>query len=198
GKSWECIACDNRRKEISVIPFKGTATTHWEGMLNTNLHTRLVERMREVLREEREYPYLSENCLIRLREMRRMACEMGITEEWIVQQGTTGLYLFPWMGTTKLRTLQLALRTLGVNASIAPSGFAPIYLDLEHFFGGRYGLQRILSRLEAEEIDLDALPVKAAQRSMCKFDSALPAELLEKQLRSEMLAPLTKEDWGME
>ena len=96
---------DLARKLIYVRSVKGKMEIAWPGD-SGEVHTRIVERMRQVLLEDTEYPYLQPQALARLREARTVARNTGMLEKPLVHLGGYTWAFFPWLGTRSFRTLR--------------------------------------------------------------------------------------------
>ncbi|MCL2106029.1 MAG: DEAD/DEAH box helicase [Oscillospiraceae bacterium] len=181
GRTWQTLSCDEAKRVITVHPARGAAETRWESFARGRMHARLLERMREILRSDTDYAYLSAGARLRLSETREIARQWGITERWTISFADGGYAVFPWVDTAQLQTLRLALRRQGIAGQLCPSEFNPIYLTTDR------DPTRALACLRAEGIDIDQLPVPDRLRAKSKFDPFLPPELLLKQTRCEEL-----------
>jgi ATP-dependent Lhr-like helicase len=183
ARCWQVAACDETHKIITVVPAQKTAKTKWASHAKLRLHTHVLEKMREVLLRQTEYPYLSPESRAALGRMRALG--MQISPEGVAALGG-GLAWFPWIDTRQLQALQLALKAQGVEAQVAPGGFNPVYLECERCT--EQELRRALAAIGRKGIDaatLDPGYLKMRQRS--KFDDFLPRELLFAQARAECL-----------
>ena len=79
GRVWEVEELDIQRKLIYVQPVEGKMEVSWPGDYG-EVHTRIAERMRQVLREDTVYPYLKPNAQKRLEVARHVARNTGLTE----------------------------------------------------------------------------------------------------------------------
>ena len=64
------------------------------GMCPGDINTKVLEKMKDVLRENTVYPYLMKNAVARLGEARRAAVNSGMTEEPLICLGGDGWCLF--------------------------------------------------------------------------------------------------------
>ena len=77
GRVWEVEELDIPRKLIYVHPVDGKMEISWPGDYG-EVHTRILERMKKVLEEDTEYPYLKRNALERLKTARNVARNTGM------------------------------------------------------------------------------------------------------------------------
>ena len=86
GRVWVITELDYKRKLIFVEPVKGQVPAFF-GLCPGEIHTRVLERMRQVLCEEKIYPYLMKNARDRLEETRRLVRNTGMAESPLVFLG---------------------------------------------------------------------------------------------------------------
>jgi len=188
GRVWEVEELDLPRHLIYVKPVRGKMEVAWPGDYG-EIHTRILERMRQVLREDTEYPYLKEGALKRLRVARALARNTGLCDHSIVRLGGYTWALFPWLGTRSFRTLR---RYLVRNAG----AFRLSGLEFEHCHymtfklegGSGDALIRMLANKTAEEgVDLEALIGETESPVYEKYDEFIPSSLLRKAYRDDKL-----------
>ncbi|MHC1694707.1 MAG: DEAD/DEAH box helicase [Eubacteriales bacterium] len=105
GRLWEVEEIDISRKLIYVKLMKGKMEISWPGEYGI-VHTKIVQRMKRVLQEDTEYPYLKPGALARLKLARDTSRTTGITERGILPLGGYSFVLFPWLGTISFRSLR--------------------------------------------------------------------------------------------
>ena len=183
AKCWQVTACDETARVITVVPAKNTAETKWASHAKLRLHTHVLEKIRQVLLGDADYPYLSPAARAALAQMRTLGQQIG-PDSCTLPPGS--LCWFPWIDTRQMQAIQLALKGQGIDAQITPGGFNPIYFDCGDCTAQE--LKRALARIRDHGIDsatLDPSYLKMRQRS--KFDEFLPKELLYAQARAECL-----------
>jgi len=109
GRVWEVEDVDAVRRLVFVNLVPGKGEISWPGDYG-EIHTKILERMRRVLEEDTEYPYLGAGAVKRLREARAVADATGITRKNIVPLGGSTWAYFPWLGTRSFRTMRRYLR----------------------------------------------------------------------------------------
>ena len=83
GITWDTVAVNEKSKVIFVKRVPGISVVDWDVDFESELHTVLVRTMRDVLRNGEHYPYLSESCAERLREIRYLALGSGIADHLV-------------------------------------------------------------------------------------------------------------------
>jgi ATP-dependent Lhr-like helicase len=205
GQTWKVESVRLRSKEICVIPGSESGVRIWRGG-SGSLHTKVVRRMKQVLLENRHYPYLTVPAAARLREGREWAekIELGrrvvIIREEIDTLGTlpqadepSGYFMFPWFGSRGMRSLSLVLQKkenrerLGITAVEQENPFAfrlrsklPVERFSEHF---NSELKRVITDLQNPEELVDERRIPFTD----KYDYLLPPRLLIKQFAANML-----------
>lgn len=188
GRVWEVEELDIPRKLIYVKAVQGKMEVSWPGDYG-EVHTRILERMRQVLREDTEYPYLREGALERLRVARAVARNTGLTESCIVPLGGYTWALFPWLGTRSFRTLRRYLTHNAGKFKLTGMEFEGCYYMKFKLEGGRGDeLMRYISdKIRLEGIDLDSLISPNESPVFEKFDGYVPTELLRKAYKNDKL-----------
>jgi ATP-dependent Lhr-like helicase len=113
GRVWEVEELDIPRKLVYVHPIKGKMQVSWPGDYG-EIHTKILERMRQILCEDAVYPYLKPNARHRLEVARHLARNTGLCEHSLLHLGGSTWCLFPFLGTRSFRTLR---RFLTAHAS---------------------------------------------------------------------------------
>lgn len=112
GKRWRVLEINARENRISVEPSPaGTAPSFGGG--GGLLDERVVRAMFNLYRSKDVPVYLDEQARALLAEGRRQFAELGLSAQWTVEAGDQTL-LFPWVGSTGLNALALALTRAGL------------------------------------------------------------------------------------
>lgn len=181
GRTWEVLEVDIKRKFVFVRGVEGKALTMWPGPHGI-IHTRIKQRMRQILLEEEEYPYLGPQALKRLREARRLASHAEIGAHHIFPLGGETYAIFPWMGTRSYRTLKRVLthllaKDLGIKeVEGEPSNYFIIKMEKAE----AEILRQNLKALAENGIDPEKLVGPSEAPLMQKYDPYVPAALLRK------------------
>lgn len=188
GRVWEVEELDIPRRLIYVRAVKGKMEVSWPGDYG-EVNTRILERMRQVLREDTEYPYLREGALERLRVARAVARNTGLTESCIVPLGGYTWALFPWLGTCSFRTLRRYLVRNAGEFKLTGMDFEGCYYMTFKLEGGRGDdlMKMISDKIRREGIDLQSLISPNESPVFEKYDDYIPTELLQKAYRDDKL-----------
>ncbi|MBE6603799.1 MAG: DEAD/DEAH box helicase [Ruminococcaceae bacterium] len=188
GRVWEVDELDIQRKLLYVHPIAGKMEVSWPGDAG-EIHTKILRRMREVLREDTVYPYLKENAAHRLAVARHLARNTGICERSLIHLGGSSWCLFPWLGTRGFRTLRRILtanaRELGVSG-IEYDGCCYLKFHLEG--DGRRFLEQ-LADIAQRGVQAQALVFPSEMPVFDKFDALLPPALLRSAYATDRLSP---------
>ena len=98
GHVWIVEEIDHKRRLLYCEQVKGKVPAYF-GECPGDIHTKVLERMRSVLLEERSYPYLMRNAVARLDHARMTARNSGAATRPLVCLGGNMWCLFPWLGT---------------------------------------------------------------------------------------------------
>lgn len=105
GHVWVVLDVDRKRHLVYCEQVKGNIPAYF-GLCPGDLHTRILRRMRQVLREERQYPYLMKNAVARLEQARFTAVRSGTGEHPMIHLGGNMWCLLPWVGTYTFLTME--------------------------------------------------------------------------------------------
>ncbi|MDP2797130.1 MAG: DEAD/DEAH box helicase [Methanoregula sp.] len=104
GRRWEILEIDFKRSEILVEPSKGGKVPRYSSGGGADIHTRIREKMREIVTSDYVPAYLDPPAQAMLREAQHAAREAGLAENPFVVDGAH-TYWFTWTGSAKHRTL---------------------------------------------------------------------------------------------
>ncbi|NMG08999.1 DEAD/DEAH box helicase [Brasilonema sp. UFV-L1] len=188
GKTWEVTDVDFKRKIILVKQVDGKASIFWRGGSGT-IHTRVLQRMRQVLFEDMEYSYLQNNALKRLQSVRELARDAGLDKRNILQLEKGKCCIFPWMGTVAYRTLERLLNcfcreSLEISSI---SGDHPYFLTLKLAHKKFQSVYFEIVSLCEQRINNEDLVNDAEAPQIQKYDEFIPYPLLRKAFASNHL-----------
>ena len=109
GHVWVVEEIDHKRHRIEATQVKGKVPAYF-GECPGDINTHVLERMRTVLREGRDYPYLMENARARLAQARHVAANAHLTDQPLVNLGGKVWCLLPWLGTYAFLALERFLK----------------------------------------------------------------------------------------
>ncbi len=180
GHVWIVEEIDHKRHLVYCDQVKGNVPAYF-GQCPGDINTKILERMRMVLRENTVYPYLMKNAVCRLDEARQTSFHSGMTEEPLICLGGDLWCLFPWLGTYAFLALERFIKIkcaplLGISAV---DSSRPYFIQFkmkaakEEFFS-------ILGDMEKQPLDPMELIYKGEVPLFEKYDEFLPEELVKK------------------
>lgn len=188
GRVWEVVETDLPRRLIFAKAVEGKMEISWPGD-SGEIHTRILEKMRDVLFGDKIYPYLGENAAVRLETARHLAKNTGMASSMLIPIGGSSFCLFPWLGTRAFRTLRrLILRhakALGIS-DLTCEGCCYMTFKAWRTDGEKF-LSRLSRLLTEEGIDREALVGASESPAYDKFDTYIPAELLRRAFAIDRL-----------
>lgn len=180
GHVWRVLDIDRKRHLVYCEQVKGSVPAYF-GQCPGDLHTKILRRMRQVLREDARYPYLMKNAVARLDQARFTAAHSGAAERTLINLGGNMWCLLPWVGTYAFLALERFLKIkcadrLGLkNLDSARPYYMQFTMkaDEEAFF-------RVLSEEIRKPIDPMELIYPKELPLFDKYDEYLPEELVRK------------------
>lgn len=180
GHVWQVLDVDHKRRLIYCRQVKGSVPAYF-GQCPGDLHTKILTRMRRVLQEDRQYPYLMKNAVARLEQARFTAAHSGAADKTLINLGGNMWCLLPWVGTYTFLTMERFLKIkcadrLGLrNLDSARPFFIQFTMkaDESAFF-------RVLSEEIRKPIDPMELVYPKELPLFDKYDEYLPEELVKK------------------
>jgi ATP-dependent Lhr-like helicase len=175
GFTWRAVTVDLDAKAIQVERARGKGKSTWLGG-GVTIHTRILQRMRQVLQEDDEYAYLHKRARQRLQQARQLARSSGILENSIVESGGGAYLLLPWQGTKVMQTLALFVEQQGLEKS---KDGMPYYMQIREADSEaalRHQLSQIVATSPAPEALISRLT--PAELVRAKYDRYAPEALL--------------------
>ncbi len=189
GRNWQAIEVDPRKKVVTVQATRKPPTaSSWRGT-SGDIHTRVLQRMRQVLAEDKVYAYLLPGAKRRLQEARTMARDTCIIKNPIVPLEDGYCCIFPWAGSIAVRTLERflrfhckeALQTKGVK------GRSPYFLVVNLGKCPADSLLHEIKSLSDRRIEPESFLDPEEIPKVQKYDEYIPAELLRKSYVQDYL-----------
>ena len=188
GKTWEIWDIDRKSKTLWVKPVEGIGSTSWRSG-SGNIHTKVLQRMRRVLFESVDYPYLQKRAKHRLQIVRQLARSAGLDQKTILPLEGNKYCIFPWSGTIAYRTLERVLNFVvrEVLDIKRISGKSPYFLTVE--LGNNTGneLESELVSFCEKGLSSDDLMVSAEAPKLQKYDEFIPNNLLRKAFATDYM-----------
>lgn len=189
GRTWQVLEVESRRKIISVKPTVGEATVSWRGS-SGDIHTRILQRMRQVLLEDKDYRYLQEGAKKRLQQARDLARNHGLDSSYLFSLDEPYCCLMPWVGTIAFRTLERFLRlhcrdALKLKGIVARS---PYYFVINLNKCNLENLFHEIKSLGDRRLNPEDLLAEDEVPKLQKYDEFAPTDLLRKAFAGDYLS----------
>lgn len=180
GRVWTVEEVDRKRKLVYCSPVKGQVPAYF-GDCPGDIHNKILDRMKIVLAEDKNYPYLMKNAVCRLEKARHVARNAGILERSLVNLGGDMWCLFPWLGTYAFFAVERFLKIkcgarLGLK-SLEPS--RPYFIQFR-MKADREEFCRIVAEEASKEFDPLDLVYPGEVPLFEKYDEFVPDELIRK------------------
>ena len=174
GFTWRAVTIDSDARVIQVARARGKGKTTWLGG-GVTIHTRIVQRIRQVLQEDADYAYLHKRARQRLSQARTFARSTGLVDHAIVDNGGGVFLLLPWQGTKVMQTLAMFIKQKGLQKGKDLVPYA-MQIRAESEADLRQQLAQIVSAPPAPDILISHLTPPELARA--KFDRYAPETLL--------------------
>ena len=136
GHTWEVTGCDEKAKLLFVKPIPGRSNNLWEGG-GFSIHTKILQKIRQILTEEKKYAYLMPKAAELLEQYRLWAKHTSLAKYSVIpiggiaqdggvptyhnkvkgtakKLGSSDYAVLPWLGSEQFLTLMLALGKMGL------------------------------------------------------------------------------------
>ncbi|MGM9605593.1 MAG: DEAD/DEAH box helicase [Faecousia sp.] len=180
GHVWVVLDVDHKRHLVYCEQVKGSIPAYF-GQCPGDLHTKILARMRQVLSEDRSYPYLMKNAVARLEQARYTAAHSEAAKKPLINLGGNMWCLLPWVGTYSFLAMERFLKIkcadrLGLkNLDSA----RPYYMQFT-MKAGAAEFFRVVSEEIQKPIDPMELVYPKELPLFDKYDEYLPEELVKK------------------
>ena len=180
GRVWVVEEVDHRRREVCCTLVKGNIPAYF-GDVAGDIHTRILERMYGVLKEQNSYPYLMRHAVCRLQEARESFAKSGMRDHPLVHLGGNMWALFPWLGSYAFLALERMLKIrckqrLGLKGL---DSLRPYYLQFTMKVSAS-DFYRIMAEEAEQDVDPLELVYPNDVPNFEKSDEYVPAELVRK------------------
>lgn len=180
GHVWVVEEVDHKRHLVYCEQVKGKVPAYF-GDCPGDINTRILERMNQVLREDKSYPYMMKNAAARLELARRTAVNSGLTNEPLICLGGDMWCLFPWLGSYAFLAMERFIKIkcaayLGIKGM---DSSRPYFIQFK-MKAGKDEFFKVLSEMEKQPLDPMELVYPNEVPLFEKYDEYLPEELVKK------------------
>ncbi len=191
GRAWEVEEVDLERKLVYAKQIEGKLEVSWPGDYGI-VHTRVLEKMREVLCSDTEYTYLRPNAKERLREARAVAKNAWLDRDYVVSLGGCSYCMFDWLGTLSHRAMRRILTRYSDELGISGIEYGSYYITFKMQKCKKEQLAKRLLELIEKEGGIEKISLVSPSEAPCfdKYDPILPPDLLRIAYSSDRLDPV--------
>ncbi len=184
GRAWKVVIVDEDNSVVHVERVTGKAEGYWTGG-GAEVHSRIIQRIHQVLTETVEYEYLQPRAIERLFSARQEANITDMTRESIIPLGGNRFMLLPWRGSRETETIALLLEHTGL---VVFRGGLPFYVEVNAQSEKqiRQRIDMLLAHPPQPEALIAAIPRFRLQRH--KYDRYLPEDLLRTAYCADQLS----------
>ncbi len=173
GYAWQVLEVDFEARVIYVKRIRRAPVPDWLGDA-PNIHTRVLQKIRDILQSDVNYPYLLQNASRRLHSARQLAKRANLADTSILPLGDGAFLILPFCGTRQAET---QLRILEYAGIACKQQFLPYYYEIESDMPNAEALRSRLEGIFAKPPGQDDL-TSPAPCQCDKFARYLPHELL--------------------
>lgn len=180
GHVWVVEEIDHKRHLIEATQVKGKVPAYF-GEVAGDINTRVLERMRQVLREDRSYPYLMHNAQARLAQARHVSANAHLTDQPLVNLGGNVWCLFPWLGSYAFLALERFLK-IRCSEQLGLKGLdsaRPYFMQFK-MKASADEFYRVLHEQAEQPLDPMELVYPGEVPYFDKYDPMVPPELIRK------------------
>ena len=180
GRVWAVDEVDHTRRDVYCTLVKGRVPAYF-GDCPSDIHTRILERMYQVLSEDKAYPYLLNHAVCRLADARETFRKALMKERPLIPLGGNMWVLFPWLGSYAFLALERFLKIrcgteLGLKG-MSPS--RPYYLQFSMRVSEAEFYDIVIQEAE-KELDPMELVYPEENPVFEKYDTYVPPELVRR------------------
>ncbi len=180
GHVWVVTEVDHKRHAVYCELVKGNIPAYF-GECPGDIHTHIIERMKQVLIEDKYFPYLMQNATARLGSARNSARSSGLLQNPLISLGGNMWALFPWLGTYSFLALERFLK-LRCGKLLAIKGFdasRPYYIQFTMSASQNEFFDVVTT---AADMPLDPMDLLYPTENPVfeKYDEYLPRDLVRK------------------
>ncbi len=180
GQVWVVTEVDHKHHLVYCEEVKGKVPAYF-GECPGDINTKVLERMRESLRENKTYPYVMANAAARLEQARHTAVNSHMTEEPLINLGGEMWCLFPWLGSYAFLAIERFIK-IKCAAKLGIKGVdssRPYFIQFT-MKASREDFFRTLAEEAEKPFDPMELVYPKEIPLFEKYDDFLPAELVKK------------------
>lgn len=180
GHVWVVEEVDHKRHLVYCEMIKGKVPAYF-GECPGDINTKILERMKQVLFEDKVYPYLMKNAAARLEAARHTAAAAGMGNAPLINIGGNMWCLFPWLGSYAFLAMERFIK-LKCAAALGIKGVSPSRPYFIQFTMKASKKEFFRCLTEAEKQPFDPMELIYPKEIPCfeKYDEFIPPQLIKK------------------
>ena len=197
GFTWVVTEVLPERKQLIVEKTEGCRTFPWPGSYR-DIHTKIVQKIRDILLDDKEYRYLMPKAAERLHKAREIAKSSGMLYKPVLHLGNTTWCLFPWLGTKSNWTLRRFIKSRCIKKfNLTEIEYGDwFYIRLNIGKGDGHELvEHISSFFSDYSPDLDSLVGEKENPSYERYDEYVPQELIRRGYITDKMQSYEIREW---
>ncbi|MBW4636734.1 MAG: DEAD/DEAH box helicase [Gloeocapsa sp. UFS-A4-WI-NPMV-4B04] len=187
GRTWEVLDIEPKANTIWVKQVEGIAGISWRSVSSSDIHPKVLQRMRRVLFEDILYSYLQNGAKERLKIARQLARNARLDQtNFLLMKGKT-CYIFPWTGSVAYRTLERLLNLYCRNLDIRSiGGICPYFISIKLGIEVKELYHQLVNLCQNKITAHDLVSPQEAPKIQ-KYDRFIPDNLLRKAFALDYL-----------
>lgn len=180
GHVWIVEEVDHKHHTVYCEEVKGKVPAYF-GDCPGDINTKILERMKQVLAEEKSYPYLMKNAVARLEQARKTAVSSGVITEPLINLGGNMWCLFPWLGSYAFLAMERFLKIIcGERLGIKGLDSSRPYFIQFKMSADRETFFKVMFEAERQPLDPMELVYPEEVPMFEKYDEFVPEALVRK------------------
>lgn len=177
---WIVEEVDHKHHTVYCEEVKGKVPAYF-GDCPGDINTKILERMKQVLNEEKSYPYLMKNAVARLDNARKTAVSSGVVTEPLINLGGNMWCLFPWLGSYAFLAMERFLKIIcGERLGIKGLDSSRPYFIQFKMSADRETFFKVMFEMEQKPLDPMELVYPEEVPLFEKYDEFVPEALVRK------------------
>lgn len=186
GFTWKVVDINEEKRQIFVKKVGGISKIVWNDEGDFFVHTKIMKKMKEILKEQEEYRYLDKEGLRKLKEIRTIALKTNILREKVVPIVKDTYGIFPWLGTKEMLALSYSLKQKGVENQIYYRAGMPIFIEIKTKMNMQE-IEKMLEEIKINNINKEEFEIPDIMQKTGKYNYIIPKELLKKQFIADCI-----------
>ena len=180
GRVWVVEEVDHKKRAIYVSLIKGNIPAYF-GDVPGDIHTHVLEKMKEILCTNATYRYLMNNAKVRLDQARACFDMAKLKDRVLIHLGGNMWALFPWLGSYAFLALERFLK-IHCAKELGLKGLSPVrpYFIQFSMNVSEKEFYKIVCKKACEDIDPLSLVYEKEVPVFEKYDEFVPDELVKK------------------